>query len=87
MPDIYQYHQPGLTSSAIGAFAVTPNDVADLPQVTRQLRVTGSAGSIAAVWADGATRIIPVAAGDVLDWRLVRVLATGTTATGLWGFY
>ncbi len=87
MPDLFAGNQPGLTSPLIGAFVITPDDGADLPQVTRQIRVLGSAGNLTAVWADGNTRTIPVLANDVLDWRVSRVLATGTTATGLWGFY
>lgn len=85
--DPFQSHSPGLSSPLTGAFAIVPSDTVDLPNLPRQIRVTGSGGNLAAVWADGQTRTIPVFTGDILDWRLVRVLATGTTATGLWGFY
>lgn len=78
---------PNFQMPLSSAFEIIPNDGVDLVQVTRQIRVTGEGGNLAAVWADGQTRIMPVFVGDVLDWRLVRVLATGTTATGLWGFY
>jgi hypothetical protein len=87
MPDTYQSYSSSLTAPLLGAFPITPNDNADLPNDTRQVRVTGSGGALAAIWKDGQTRTTPVQAGDILDWRLVRVLATGTTATGLWGFY
>lgn len=85
--DIYGYPQVGTSGPLIGAFSITPSDVTDLPNNTRQIRVTGIAGNLVAIWQDGQTRTIPVAANDVLDWRVSRVLATGTTATGLWGFY
>jgi len=68
-------------------FTITPSDTADLEQVTRQIRVTGAAGDIAVVWVDGATSTEPVSVGDVLDWRIKRVLSTGTTATGIRGYY
>lgn len=87
MPDIFQGHAVGLGGPLLGAFPIEPSDGADLPNDTRQIRVTGAAGQVAAVWANGQTRTIPVFTGDVLDWRLTRVLATGTTATGLWGFF
>ena len=86
MPDIYGSAST-INSPLIGAFPITPSDVADLPNNTRQIRVTGTAGNLACLWQDGQTRTIPVLANDILDWRVSRVLSTGTTATGLWGFY
>lgn len=87
MPDPFANHVRGLTSPLTGAFAVTPSDGAELPFVTRQIRVTGNAGSIVAVWLSGVETTEPVSAGDVLDWSLKGVKATGTTATGLRGYY
>lgn len=87
MPDIYASNTPDLTSPLIGGFAITPSDSTDLAQMTRQIRVTGSSGAIAVIWADGTQTVEPVSAGESLDWRLVRVRATGTTATGLRGYY
>ncbi|MGL4325129.1 MAG: spike base protein, RCAP_Rcc01079 family [Beijerinckiaceae bacterium] len=87
MPDIFADTSSGLTGPLIGGFAVTPHDTNDLPQVTRQLRITGTAGFIAVIWKDGTESTEPVSAGDVLDWRLSRIKATGTTATGVRGYY
>lgn len=87
MPDRYDSHTPSLSSPLIGGFSITPNDLVDLPAVTRQLRVTGSGGQLAISWAGGDQTVEPVVSGDVLDWRVRRVLATGTTATGLRGYY
>lgn len=75
----------GPISGSLGA--ITPSDSADLAKTTRQIRVTGNAGNIAVVWIDGTETTEPVEAGDVLDWRVVRVKATGTTATGIRGYY
>ncbi len=54
--------------------------------MTRQLRITGQGDALAVIWLDGAQTLEPVAAGDILDWRIRRVLATGTTATGVQGY-
>lgn len=89
MPDIYQSRDTSvLTGPLIDGFPITPSDTVDLPNDTRQIRV-GVGGNIAVrfIGSPETTRIIPVNAGDVLDWRLRRVMATGTTATGLWGYY
>jgi hypothetical protein len=87
MSDRYDSQSPALSSPLVGAFPIQPDDGADLPSVTRQLRVTGAGGEIAVLWAAGGQTVEPVSAGDILDWRLRRVLATGTTATGLRGYY
>lgn len=87
MPDLFASNTPDLTSPLIGGFAITPNDASDLPQITRQIRVTGTSGALSVTWADGSQTVEPVSTGDVLDWRLVRVKATGTTATGVRGYY
>lgn len=87
MPDSFSTHAPGLTSPLGGAFAITPSDVQDLAQTTRQIRITGSGGAIAVTWIDGSETVEPVTAGDVWDWRIRRVRSTGTTATGLRGYY
>lgn len=94
MPDTFASYISGLSSPLSGGFAVAPSDTVDLPFVTRQIRVTGNAGNIAVVWAgrDPATglnfeSIEAVASGDVLDWRIQRIKAAGTTATGIRGYF
>lgn len=87
MADLYATFASGLTGPIVGAFAITPSDGADLPFVTRQIRVTGNAGNVVLVWANGVETTEPVVAGERLDWRVARVKATGTTATGLRGYY
>lgn len=87
MADNFTQFSSGLTSPLTAGFEITPADAADLAFSTRQIRVTGNAGNIAVVWVSGVESIEPVQAGDVLDWRIKRVKATGTTATGLRGYY
>jgi hypothetical protein len=86
MPDVFAYHTPGLSAPLATAFAITPNDSTDLPAITRQLRITGAAGNVVVVWMDGTETTEPVQAFETLDWRIRRVKATGTTATGLRGY-
>jgi hypothetical protein len=93
MPDVFDRHSPSLTSPLIGGFVVSPNDNADLPQMTRQIRICGAGGTMAVVWQDkddngnNIETIEPVQTGDVWDWRITRIKATDTTATGIRGYY
>jgi len=85
MPDRFQYSTPSLSGPAAHAFAVTPNDSTDLAETTRALYV-GTAGSVAAVMASGASVSFgTVASGTVLPVRVTRVLLTGTTASAILG--
>ena len=80
------YEAANLRDPLVGAFAITPNDTTDLIRETREIYV-GGAGNISVVWQTGDTTTEPVAAGERLPWRVTRVRATGTTATGIRGFY
>ena len=69
---------------ASDAFAITPHD-------TNQQRAsaiyTGAGGNIAVQTEDGTTlTFASAAAGTILPVRVLRVLATGTTSTGIIGF-
>lgn len=70
------------------SFAIVPHDVNDLPAPAKKIYV-GAAGNLAIELAKDTSPItIAVTAGQLLEGLLVRkVLATGTTATGLIGFY
>ena len=87
MPDDFDYYSSGLSSPLTGAFTIVPNDGTDLSRVTRQIRITGTSGNIVVVWVSGIETTEPVVSGDILDWRVKRIKATGTTATGLRGYY
>jgi hypothetical protein len=70
---------------ATGAFAVTPNDSADLPFAYRGVYVGGS-GDLKVTLYDGDTvTFVSLAAGLVHPIRCVRVWSTGTTATSIIG--
>ena len=86
--DPFSAYAPEATNPADDAFPNTPSDTTDLPVMTRALRVslTGTGGTVRVVTRAGATRDLPIAAGEQWDVRVSRVLATGTTATGIWGF-
>ncbi len=86
MSDPFALHGQGLNAPLSQGFAIAPNDAVDLAVATRQIRVTGQAGALSVIWITGVESVEPVAAGDVLDWRIRRVKATGTTATGLRGY-
>jgi len=84
MADDFEGYSVGVSGPLMRGFAITPSDAADLPSVTRQIRVTGAAGDIVVTWASVTTE--PVQANETLDWRIRKVAATGTTATGLRGY-
>lgn len=67
-------------------FAITPDDGADLGIVPRAL-FCGGAGSVVLRDRNGTEAAYALAAGQILPFRPVRVLATGTTATGIVGLY
>lgn len=90
MPSVQGYREQGMAAllePARGVFMITPSDSADLAHVTRRIVVTGSAGNVAVTMVDGGTATVAVLAGEALDWAVVRVLSSGTTATGLRGEY
>ncbi len=86
MADINYYRQAELDSPAWSAAAVTPNDGADLPKVFARITAVG-AGNIAVVCSGGGSVTLGIAAGGVLPVFVDRVLATGTTATGIVALY
>lgn len=86
MSDSFSGSSLGLSAPLVLGFPIIPSDTNPLPHVTRQIRVTGQAGLAAVKWVSGEETVEPVAAGETLDWRIVQVKATGTTATGLRGY-
>jgi hypothetical protein len=63
---------------------ITPSDVADNKFIG--FKVKGNAGNVVVVTDKGVTRTIPMAAGEVEPLMISKVLSTGTTATGIWGY-
>ena len=83
MADQYSTIAPTLTSPALDAAAVIPNDTNDLPNISRALYV-GGAGDIAVEMMSGASvtlRAVP--GGALVPLRARRVLSAGTTATNI----
>jgi hypothetical protein len=75
----------GATAPASDCYPISPNDGADLPVPIRAFYATGE-GDVSVVTASGSTRTIPVAAFMIVPLAVVRVRASGTTATGIMGF-
>lgn len=83
--DPFKGFHTGLNSPVEGGFDITPDDATDLPTVTRAMMVT-SAGTVTAQMLSGETIALPgLTPGVIYPFRVVRVLASGTTATGLKG--
>lgn len=86
MTDTFHAYNPSLDSPAENHFEITPSDTADLPFRPRALRID-TGGTI--VMRDDAQQDVSytVADGEILAFRPWRVLATGTTATGIVGWF
>ncbi|MEM8956569.1 MAG: hypothetical protein AAGC86_02020 [Pseudomonadota bacterium] len=87
MADKFEHQTPGLTSPGIDAFAVTPSNGNDLPQVTRALYV-GGAGSVRVELVSGSEATFEaMQAGIMYPLRVRKVFSTGTSAQSLVGIY
>lgn len=83
MKDKFSTYSAGLNAPASEAEAITPDDQADLPWVTRALYV-GTAGSVRVIMLSGETvDFAQLQAGIMYPLRIRRVLAAGTDATNL----
>ena len=83
--DTFGDFTPGLSSPICGGFDIVPDDVVDLPTVTRAI-VLVSGGDVSVVLKNGDAITLPgLTAGVIYPVRVSRVLVTGTTATGLKG--
>lgn len=82
----------GPTEGVYDSIAVTPSDVTDIPvndqgRTPRRLKVTG-AGNVAVNLSGGGTATLTgLTAGQLVLCAVTRVLATGTTATGIIALY
>ena len=87
MTDTFRGHSRSLTAPPEQAVAIVPADGTDLACVTRAVYVAG-AGDLRVRMLGGAeVTLAAVPGGALLPLRVARVLATGTTATGLVGFW
>ena len=79
-------YSPTFPQYPAGAFAITTNDNANLQNVA--VVYVGVAGNIKVTTANGdIVTFSNVSAGTVLPVQVLRVWATGTTATSLTGIY
>ncbi len=76
---------PSLNGPATDIAPVTPSDSVDLADVAVALYVE-TGGAISFITVSGATRTVAVADFSILPVGAQRVLATGTTATGIHAF-
>lgn len=69
---------------ATGAYAVTPNDSANLAQPARGLWI-GTTGNVAVALSNGGASVTfqNIPSGTLLPIQAYRVYATGTTATNI----
>lgn len=80
------------TQGEYDTIAITPSDSADIPvnalgRNIRRIQVTG-AGNVSVNLAGGGTAVLTgLAAGQTVLCGVTRILATGTTATGILGLY
>lgn len=77
-----------LTAPDFDGYAVTPSDSADLGNgPTTAIYVTG-AGNVNVNLAGGGTAVLTsLAAGQILEIAVSRILSTSTTATGIFALY
>jgi hypothetical protein len=73
--------------TSFDAFAITPNDAADLPTYARRFTCNGAGViSVVPMRAAGETPVLlTLAAGQWVDLAIRKVNLTGTTATGIVG--
>lgn len=72
------------TAPSSRCFAITPDDDVDLVRLAPRIYV-GGAGNVRLISSGGDTVTFTMLAGSYIDVQATRVLATGTTATGLVG--
>ncbi len=84
MPDAFASRHRRPNDPAISVFDITPDDGADLWQVTTALNVA-TPGTVRVTTADGSASDITVHPGECFPIRVRRVWLTGTSATGIRG--
>lgn len=82
MSNPFANRAPSLSGPAMDIVPVTPNDVVDLDEVAVALYVE-TGGNITFTTVQGNTRTVSVSDFAILPVGARRVLATGTTATGV----
>jgi len=78
----FENRTSSLSGPATDILPVTPDDVAELPEVAIALYVE-TGGTLSILTALGASRTVTVADRSILPVGVRRVNATGTTASGI----
>jgi hypothetical protein len=89
MTDNFAQSRQELHSPLGAGAAVTPDDNNDnigTNDVSREI-FFATAGTVRVTWASGLVGNFAVLAGDLRAWRVRRIHATGTTATGIEAFW
>jgi hypothetical protein len=87
MIDTFKTHGRSLTSPPEDAGPIVPADAGELTHATRAIYV-GAQGDVRAIMLGGATvTLAGVPAGSFLPLRVRQVLASGTTAADIVGFW
>ena len=86
MANEFKNHSKGLDSPGDLHFNVTPNDGADLTQIPRVLYI-GTGGTLVVRDKAGVDVTYSPADNSYILISAIRVLSTGTTATGIIGVY
>lgn len=85
--DHFDSFSPDLSGPVTGGFDIVADDTTDLAILPRALMV-GMPGDLAVMFGDGTAVTLPsLSPGVIYPVRVARVLATGTTATGIRGLY
>lgn len=87
MTDIWQPLPNNQSDPPANAVAVTPSDTVDLTFISTQIAAATSGVISCNLQFSGSAVLIPVAAGVPVRVRVRRILATGTTATGIVAFW
>jgi hypothetical protein len=84
--DSFKHFQDSPMAPASNCFAVVPDDLQDLPFLTKSLYI-GADGNVTLRSAEGVADVTftNLMAGTVLDLRVRAIRATGTTATAIVG--
>ena len=85
MSDRFETQARGLIASAEASFAITPNDSTDLPETIRQITLA-TGGTLRWTGRDGVVNTTGALPAGSYPIAARRIMATGTSATGLTGW-